>query len=147
MAIKPFNRFYAIGGGGENMQNLPRFSYWCQKIMPLVYTDDISYYEIQQKIASYINSLIDDTNNVVNEVEELKKELAIVQTWIDTFNTSFIEQEIKKYISTMIFVEINQNGYIVYNIPENWSDIEFNTTGADISLELQPEYGHLVLSY
>lgn len=115
--------------------------------MPLVYTDDISYYEIQQKIASYINSLIDDTNNVVSEVEELKKELAIVQTWIDTFNTSFIEQEIKKYISTMIFVEINQNGYIVYNIPENWSDIEFNTTGADISLELQPEYGHLVLSY
>lgn len=129
------------------MQNLPRFSYWCQKIMPLVYTDDLSYYEIQQKIASYINSLIDDTNGVVSEVGELKKELAVVKKWIANFDTSFIEQEIKKYIATMIFVEINSNGYIVYNIPENWTDIEFNTTGVDIDLELQPEYGHLVLSY
>lgn len=129
------------------MQNLPHFSYWCQKIMPLVYSDDLSYYEIQQKIASYINSLIDDTNSIIDEIKGLKKELAIVQNWIDNFDTSFIEQEIKKYISTMIFVEISTSGYIIYNIPENWSDITFNTTGLDIDLELQPNYGHLVLSY
>lgn len=47
----------------------------------------------------------------------------------------------------MIFVEISNSGYIIYNIPENWESITFNTTGLDITLDLQPEYGHLVLSY
>ena len=46
----------------------------------------------------------------------------------------------------MIFVEINDNGYIVYNIPDSWKDIVFNTTGLDISL-VGYDYGHLVLSY
>lgn len=46
-----------------------------------------------------------------------------------------------------VFFEISEAGYFVANIPESWRDIVFNTTGLDIELALQPEYGHLVLSY
>lgn len=46
-----------------------------------------------------------------------------------------------------VFFEITPDGYFVANIPESWEDIEFNTTGLDIEVDLQPNYGHLVLSY
>ena len=46
-----------------------------------------------------------------------------------------------------ITVSINDNGYFVINIPANWRDIEFNTTELDIFTPLQPEYGHLTISY
>jgi len=52
----------------------------------------------------------------------------------------------KESLATMIFVEINKNGYIVYHIPETWDDITFNTTGLDINIP-NTEYGQLVLSY
>ena len=46
-----------------------------------------------------------------------------------------------------VFFEITDDGYFVANIPESWEEIEFNTTGLDIEVALQPEYGHLILSY
>lgn len=129
------------------MNDLKTFRFWCFKVLPLVYDDSLSYYEILCKVVDYINKLIEQDKIVVNEINELKNDLKIVQEWIKNFNTKFIEELIKKYIATMIVVEISDSGYIIYNIPESWKDIEFNTTGLDIKLELQPEYGHLVLSY
>lgn len=46
-----------------------------------------------------------------------------------------------------VFFEITDDGYFVANIPTSWDDVEFNTTGLDIEVGLQPQYGHLVLSY
>ena len=129
------------------MNDLKTFRFWCFKVLPLVYDDSLSYYEILCKVVNYINKLIEQDKIVVNEINDLKNDLKIVQEWINNFNTKFIEELIKKYIATMIVVEISDSGYIIYNIPESWKDIEFNTTGLDIELELQPEYGHLVLSY
>ena len=54
---------------------------------------------------------------------------------------------IEDYIATMVFFGITDDGYFVAYIPESWDDITFNTTGLDINLPIQPEYGHLVLSY
>lgn len=123
------------------------FRFWCQKVLPLVYDDSLSYYEVLCKVVEYINHLIDEDRIIEDNLIELQNELRIVQEWIDNFDTSYAEQIIKDHIATMIFVEINEEGNIIYNIPDTWNDIEFNTTGLDIELELQPEYGHLVLSY
>lgn len=131
--------------GGEFM--LEHFKFWCQKVLPLVYDDSLSYYEILCKVVTYINELISQDKIFADEIDALKKDLSVVQKWINDFDTSYAEEIIKKYIATMIFVEITDAGYIVYNIPESWYDITFNTTGLDISLKIQPEYGHLVLSY
>lgn len=123
------------------------FKMWCYKVLPLVYDESLSYYEILCKVVKYINNLIDQDKIIGNELNNLKKELDAVNKWIDDFDTSYIEKIVTQYLSTMIFVEISNSGYIIYNIPENWESITFNTTGLDITLDLQPEYGHLVLSY
>lgn len=129
-----------------NYNELKHFKFWCQKILPLVYDDSLSYYEVLCKIVDYINKLIDDDNSIITQIEELKKELEIVQKWIADYDTSFAEQIIQKYLATMIFVGISESGYIVYYIPEKWEDITFNTTGLDVEIE-DTEYGRLVLSY
>lgn len=131
----------------EYLNNLTQFKFWCQKVLPLVYDDSLSYYETLCKVVDYINAIISDSGGLVGEVNQLKAELAIVQDWIANFNTAYAEQIIKDKIATMIFVEITQAGYIVYYIPDNWTDITFNTTGLDINLPDAPDYGRLVLSY
>ena len=130
---------------------MEQFNYWCQKVLPLVYDESLSYYEVLCKVVDYINNLIDDDTQIIDSIDELKKELAIVKTWIDNFDTSYAEDIIKKYLANMIYVEISDSGYILYNIPSSWNDITFNTTGLDIQNEqlnqnLDYEYGRLVLS-
>lgn len=129
------------------MIDMPYFRFWCYTVLPLVYDNSLSYYEILCKVVTYINELIEQDKIFGDELTNLLTELEKVKEWINNFDTSFLEELIKKYIATMILVEISDSGYIIYNIPESWKDIEFNTTGLDIKLKLQPEYGHLVLSY
>jgi len=128
-------------------KNLPHFRFWCYKVLPLAYDNSLSYYEVLCKVVKYINDLIDQDKIFGDELAALRKDLAVVQKWIENFDTSYIKELIDKYLATFIIVSLTQEGYFVYTIPQSWKDITFNTTGLDIDLEIQPEYGHLVLSY
>lgn len=126
------------------------FRFWCFKVLPLVYDDSLSYYEILCKMVTYINNLIETDKLQNDEIDKLKKELQTVQNWINNFDTSYAESIIAKYLATMIFVTISDQGYIIYSIPKNWDCITFNTTGLDIGNNIgvgNYDYGHLVLSY
>lgn len=125
---------------------LKSFRFWCYKILPLVYDDSLSYYEVLCRVVDYINQLIQQDKDFADDIEALEADLKTVQDWIDNFDTSYAEQIIKDYVAKMIWVEINDAGYFVYNIPQEWNEIQFNTTGYDIELDVCPEYGHLVLS-
>lgn len=133
------------------MQELKTFKFWCQKVLPLVYDEALSYYEVLCKVVDYINNLIADNKIVADELESIKSEISTIQNWIDNFDYENLENLVLQWLSNslakMITVGINQDGYIVYYIPQSWNDITFNTTGLDINLSLEPEYGHLVLSY
>lgn len=132
--------------GDVNFKELPTFRFWCQKVLPLVYDDSLSYYEILCKIVKYINNIIENQKELSNELINLQKEIDVIQKWIDNFDTSYIEEIIKKYLATMIFVEITDSGYFMYYIPEHWEDITFETTGLDVEIP-NTDYGRLVLIY
>ena len=34
------------------------FRFWCQKVLPLVYDDSLSYYELLNKVVKYLNDVI-----------------------------------------------------------------------------------------
>lgn len=121
------------------------FRFWCQKVLPLVYDDSLSYYELLCKVVEYLNNLIKSQNAIIDELDGLEEALAEVQKIIDNFDTDFAESIIKKYLATMIFVEI-PDGHFVYYIPDSWEDIKFETTGYDTTIEGY-DYGHLVLNY
>lgn len=123
------------------------FRYWCYKVLPLVYDDSLSYYETLCKVVKYINDLIAQDKIIGNDLIEIKNDITTIQNWIDNFDTKYAEKIIANYIATMVFFGLTDSGYFVAYIPENWKSIQFNTTGLDIELAIQPEYGHLVLSY
>ena len=132
------------------MIRLPHFRFWCQKVLPLVYDNSLSYYEVLCKVVNYINKLIDSDKEIIEDVEALQREIELIHKWMDKYDKNFEEyakELIDGYIATMVFFEITDDGYFVAYIPESWDTIQFNTTGVDIVLDMQPEYGHLVLSY
>lgn len=123
------------------------FRFWCQKILPLVYDDSLSYYELLCKVVDYINDLINNDKAINTELTQVQKDLDIINKWIEDFGTEYAEKVLAEHIATMILVEITDSGYIVYYMPSTWDDFKFNTTGLDIELPQETEYGHLVLSY
>lgn len=127
-------------------KNLEHFKFWCQKVIPLIYDDSLSYYEVLCKVVKYINELIAQDKIFGEELVGLRSDLSEVQQWIDNYDVTVIENVVKDYLATMIFVEITDSGYFVYYIPENWTDITFNTTGLDVEVP-NTDYGRLVLNY
>lgn len=130
---------------------MSQFNYWCQKVLPLVYDESLSYYEVLCKVVEYINSQIDDDTQIIESIDELKAELAIVQKWINEFDTSYAEKVLSEHIANMIYVSISDAGYITYTIPESWNDVTFNTVGTDITNDqidsnINFDDGRLVLS-
>lgn len=92
--------------------------------------------------------MISDISQLANE---LSKRVATLEKDYDYLSTGGLEKNLREVLSAfmpaMIYPEISDAGYIIYNIPGTWDAITFNTTGVDIDLDMQPEYGHLVLSY
>lgn len=137
-----------------NLPTLKHFKFWCYKVLPLVYDNSLSYYEVLCKVVDYINHLIDDHKLYAQELESAEQAIAELQNWVNEFDTSYVIDIVEKFIANMIYVWISDAGYIVYYIPESWDDIQFNTTGYDIQNgELSEQghvanydYGHLVLS-
>lgn len=102
-------------------------------------------------ILQVIKKLQEDEETQNLSIEEIRQRLAPIEDWIENYSTEYTRKLVDEYLYTamakMIFVEISSNGYFVYHIPGGWENIVFHTTGLDIDLAMQPEYGHLVLSY
>ena len=51
--------------------------FWCQKVLPLVYDDSLSYYEVLCKVSEKINELVENNKNLPDYiVEEIKLQLS-----------------------------------------------------------------------
>lgn len=49
------------------------FKFWCQKVLPLVYDDALSYYEVLSQLCEYVNDLLSDVQMLADKVEELEE--------------------------------------------------------------------------
>lgn len=59
---------------------------YVQKVLPLVYDESLSYYELLCKVAKKLNDTIDELNEQGEDVAQLKVEMAEVKYWIDHFD-------------------------------------------------------------
>lgn len=128
------------------MPTLRHFRFWCQSVLPLVYDDSLSYYEVLCKVVKYINELIDSDKEIINDIDELRADLKIVQDWIANYDEDKIIELFDRYVK-FVFFGLTEDGYFVAYIPESWNDIQFSTSGYDDFMPIEPEYGHLILSY
>lgn len=144
---------------------LKSFKFWCQKVLPLVYDESLSYYEVLCKLVEYINTIIQnqeyfneqlkeyglsieqlkaDVNLIKEELEKVKNGdyvslyLDSIINWIDK-NLQELVARIVKYVS----FGLTKDGYFVAYIPPTWEFLQFDTI-VDVNSEL---YGHLVLQW
>lgn len=47
------------------------FKFWCQKVLPLVYDDSLSYYELLNKVVVFLNNTIDAVNQNTEGMSQL----------------------------------------------------------------------------
>ena len=134
------------------MQELRHLYFWCQKILPLVYEDSLSYYEVLCRVKDKLNELITEQNktgetvsSLTAAVEELNRCCDEVKKTLDGDLTNLMETIISNAVK-MVFFGLTDSGYFVAYIPESWDDITFATTGYDYPTT-EYNYGHLVLSY
>jgi hypothetical protein len=52
-----------------NYKELKPFRYWCQKVLPLVYDDSLSYYELLCKVVDYLNKTMEDVDTLHVDVD------------------------------------------------------------------------------
>lgn len=130
------------------------FNYEFPYVDPNLYNDDwllnkmkelLGWMERTDEWKNEYEQAYDDFKELVEDIEN--------GTFPDSITNAFSKWMRENAVSIVgdmvkcVFFEITQTGYFVAWIPEGWDDIIFNTTGLDITLALQPEYGHLVLSY
>ena len=145
---------------------LEKFKFWCQKVLPLVYDDSLSYYEVLEKLTKYLNVVIEnmDTMNDVlqelgpNGIDALKADMAALQAELDAVKNGeyaglyvdamaqWIDENLQSMVGRIVqyvFFGLSMDGHFVAYIPESWDFIEFDSV-VDPNEDL---YGHLLLRW
>lgn len=79
------------------------FRFWCQKVLPLVYDDSLSYYELLCKVVVYLNNTIADVNTLGNDVDNLNKAFILLQDYVNNyFSTLDVQEEINNKLDEMV---------------------------------------------
>lgn len=148
------------------MDTMPRtLRFCCQKVLPLVYDDSLSYYEVICKLIDFCNKLLAnqvDIENILKEygltIEQLRKDVDYLLIefekvkngdYVSLYLDSIINwidknlQELVGRVVTYIVFGLTSDGYFAAYIPEKWNFIQFDTI-VDPNNEL---YGHLVLRW
>lgn len=83
---------------GTQFGRVGAFRFWCQKVLPAVYDDSLSYYELLCKVVDYLNQVIELSNeqsDAINAVQETLNE--------------FLSGEIDPYIEDKIDAWFDEN--------------------------------------
>lgn len=109
------------------------------------YTDISSKYnDLRDELVAMIDGFETDITEKVDA--EIARMEAIFAD-LDTRYSDLVKQAIDDYTKHIIMFGLTDDGHFVTEYSDSWNDLTFHTTGYDIDLPVQPNFGHLVLSY
>lgn len=138
--------------------NLTQLKYWCQTVLPAVFDDSLSYYELLAKVVDKLNEGLSSTSKLVGIVAQNSEDIAELQELFKKFMESgfddyYLEQiekwfnenafNIYKLIAKQVFFGLTEDGYFCAYVPDSWKEITFDT-GANYGTYT---YGRLILRY
>lgn len=86
----------------KNYSNVEPFRFWCQKVLPLVYDESLSYYELLCKVVSYVNNLISDVTAVESNVSELTTSFEELKEYCENYLKNLdVQSEINTKLDIM----------------------------------------------
>lgn len=78
---------------------LEPFRFWCQKVIPLVYDESLSYYELLCKVVDYLNKAMEDIDLMASDMEAFQ---AAYSELIDYVNNYFADLDITTEINNKL---------------------------------------------
>lgn len=77
------------------------FRFWCQKVLPLVYDDSLSYYELLCKVVNYLNNVIQNVDNLNTSVDNTNTAFNNLQNYVNTTKDTLVEVygELEQYVN------------------------------------------------
>lgn len=84
---------------GDFIKNNP-FRFWCQKVLPLVYDDSLSYYELLCKVVGKLNELAENQNNLSDEIKAVANDLNDFKTQVPGMIEAEVGEWLNNYITT-----------------------------------------------
>lgn len=80
-------------------KELSPFRFWCQKVLPLVYDDSLSYYELLNKVVNYLNMAMEDVTTLEGDVTNLHTAYVQLQTYVNDY---FVSLDVQEEIDTKL---------------------------------------------
>lgn len=107
---------------------LKPFKFWCQKVLPLVYDDSLSYYEVLCKLTKYINELIENMRTISDAFDVIQDEFDDIQEEFDEIKTFFdsISELVEGFNTRLTQLETEfeeEHQYVSDNFEQIFSDI------------------------
>lgn len=59
------------------------FKFWCQKTLPLVFDDSLSYYEVLCKLVTYVNNLLTDLQTATGSIGTFAQQFVVNQQFLN----------------------------------------------------------------
>ena len=86
-----------------NYKTLQPFRYWCQKVLPLVYDDSLTYYELLCKVVDYLNKTMSDVETLHGDVTNLHTAYVELQSYVNNyFSTLDVQEEIDNKLDELV---------------------------------------------
>ena len=96
----------------ESYTVLRPFRFWCQKVLPLVYDDSLSYYELLCKVVDYLNKTMEDVDHMNTDMDTLYENFqefqegtfALYNQLVEYVNNYFDELDVQDEINEKLDV-------------------------------------------
>ena len=62
-----------------------KFKYWCQKVLPLVYDDSLSYYEVLCKLMKHISDMLSELEKMGKDITNLQALYVELKNYVDHY--------------------------------------------------------------
>ena len=130
-----------------------------ERYLPTAFDDSLTLVEKINKVIEYLNRLLDEQNSIIDllqehdiSIEQLKKDVRYMESELEKVRNgdyvslylnsieNWINNNLKELVASVakfVWFGLNDDGYFIAVIPDNWKDINFDTTNE----------GHLVLEY
>lgn len=142
-----------------------RLKYWCQMVLPAVYDDSQSYYELLAKVVAKLNEVISSGNELsgivsdnVVDIEQLKQDVELLTAELDNIKSgnyaSLYLEALKNWLADnllnivgsivkFVWFGLSDDGHFIAYVPTSWRFLMFDMVADPDS----PDYGRLLLSY
>lgn len=67
----------------KKYDGIPYLRFWCQKVLPAVYDQSLSYYEVLCKLAAFLNKMLEELEKMQDNIDDLHKAYKDLQDWVN----------------------------------------------------------------